>query len=144
MLTEAKIISLDGDIAVVECKRKSACEGCHKNKDGDCAVCSLVGSNATITLRAKNRAGGKVGDIVEVSTETRRVLGYAALVFILPIAAALLGWWLGSVLGGEIISALLAAVALLLSFTGIWLYSRFSVSRRCDAVIVSVRGETKQ
>lgn len=139
MITEATIISLEGEVALVECRRKSACDGCHKNSEGGCGVCSLTGADATITLRALNRAGGEVGDRVEIGSGTGRVLLYAALVFILPLAAALLGWLIGLWAGGEkALPAALAGAGFAVSFIGVWLYSRVRVSRRCDAVVAAV------
>lgn len=140
MQTEATVISIDGDIAVVENRRKSACDGCHNNKDGNgCSICSLTGGDTAVRLKAKNTAGAAVGDRVTVSTGTRRVLAYAWLVFLLPLITAGLGWWGGIALWQKEIYGIAAAVAAMaLTFLGIWIYSKAAVSRRCDAEIIDI------
>ena len=88
MKVKAKVVRLEGKAAIVESERLSACEGCHKHAEG-CSVCSLMGGNKIIYARAKNNVGAKPGDIVEIETETKTVLFYALLVFILPLAVML-------------------------------------------------------
>ncbi|MBQ9080465.1 MAG: SoxR reducing system RseC family protein [Clostridia bacterium] len=140
MITQATVISIEGEFAVVEAHRKSACDGCHKNKDGEsCSICTLTGGDSVVRLRVRNPIGAAVGDKVCVSTDTRRVLGYAWLVFLFPLAVAGLGWWVGMKLWErEMLGAVCALAGMALSFVGIWLYSKISVSRRCDAEIVSI------
>ncbi len=139
MITEAKVISAEGGFAIVETDRKSACEGCHNNKGGGCSVCSLTGGDRKLTTKAYNKIGAGVGDTVAVSTGTGRVLGYAWMVFLMPILFAALGWWIGSMFSGDtIIAGICAAAGIVLSFVFVWLYSKFVVEKRCDAEIVSV------
>jgi positive regulator of sigma E activity len=139
MITEAKVISAEGGYAIVENDRKSACEGCHNNTGGGCTVCSLTGADRKITTKAYNKIGAGVGDIVAVSTGTGRVLGYAWMVFLMPILFAALGWWIGSLISSDtIIIGICAAAGIILSFVFVWLYSKFVVEKRCDAEIVSI------
>jgi positive regulator of sigma E activity len=142
MITEAKVISVsaDGRFALVENDRKSACEGCHMStKDGGCSVCSLTGADRRITTKAYNKIGARVGDTVAISTGTGRVLGYAWLVFLMPILFALLGWWIGSgVFSDQMLAGIFAAAGIVLCFGLVWLYSKLVVEKRCDAEIVSV------
>jgi positive regulator of sigma E activity len=102
-------------------------------------VCSLGGGGSSITLRVRNSAGASTGDIVAIDTDTRRVLGYAWLVFLMPLLVAAGGYWLGtSLFGGETGGFILAAAGIVLSFGGLWLYSKLVVGRRCDAEVVSI------
>ncbi len=95
MRTQGKVIRLDGKYATVLCSRTSACEGCHKLADGgDCSVCSLMGHGRELQTRALNEVGAAVGDTVALESNTSRMLGYAATVFLLPIAAFLGGYFL--------------------------------------------------
>ena len=67
MVTKAMVIQTEGKIAIVETKRLSACDGCHKQLEGEsCSVCSLMGGNTTLTSRADNSIGAQVGDTVEI------------------------------------------------------------------------------
>lgn len=140
MITEATVTSIKGRFAVVENERKSACEGCHKNTDGaSCAICSLAGGNRKISMRAYNKIGAEVGDLVEIETETRRVLWYAMLIFILPIVAALVGYFVGNaVLDNSKFSLLIALTAMSLVFVCVEIYSKLTVEKRSDAEIVRI------
>ena len=143
MITQGRVVAVSGEYATVEVDRKSACEGCHKNTGADgCVVCA-IGGNQKITLRARNIADAATGDIVTLSTKTRRVLGYALLVFIMPLLIAAVGYWLGTAFfSGEHTGLALGALGVVLSFGGLWLYSK-RVEARCDAEIIAVvrRGE---
>lgn len=138
MRVKATVKETEGKIAIVESERLSACEGCHKHAEG-CSVCSLMGSNKTISARAKNSMGAEVGDTVEIETETKTVLFYALLVFVLPVAVMLGLYALSSFFGvPEKWRYLPALGGFALTFVGLWIYSKFSVSKRCDAEIVSI------
>lgn len=140
MVTEALVISAAGASAVVEVRRKAACDGCHKNKDGSgCSICTLTGSDAKLSLRVRNPLGAAPGQRVRVETDSKRVLGYAWLVFLLPLLTAALGWWIGGMLGdSEAWQAGGALVGMAVSFIGVGAYSAIIVSRRCDAEIVEI------
>lgn len=138
MITKAKVVSVDGDIATVLAKRTSACDGCHKSSEG-CSVCSLMGEGAEITARAENRVGAKVGDAVEIESECKKVLFYGALVFLFPLVAMLAGYFIASfVTVSEVWRCVFAAVAVVLSFYVVWFYSRTVEKRRTDVKIVRV------
>lgn len=140
MLTTAKVIETKGNRAVVEVKRKSACEGCHKMTTGEgCSVCSLLGSDKRFTAKADNRIGARVGDTVEVRSATSRVLMYSALVFLLPVLVGILFYILsGYIFDLELYRYLFLGGGFALCFLGIWLYSKFVISKRCDVEIVRV------
>lgn len=140
MVTEALVISAGGASAVVEVRRKAACDGCHKNKDGaGCSICTLTGGDATLRLRVRDPLGAVPGQRVRIETDSKRVLGYAWLVFLLPLLTAALGWWLGGMLGdGELWQAGGALVGMAVSFVGVGIYSAVFVSRRCDAEIIEI------
>ena len=71
METKATVIATEGKYAIVETKRKSACDGCHKQKEGSsCAMCTLMGDKAELRTRANNPIGARVGD--EVTFEVMR------------------------------------------------------------------------
>ena len=138
MKTTAKVLELQGNTAIVETERTSACEGCHKAESG-CSVCSLMGSGRTLRTRAENRAQAKVGDTVIVETATSRVLFYAALVFVLPIVLAILGWFLvGAFTDSALWRGIGAGIGFVLTFVGLWIYSRLIGKTRCDAVITEI------
>ncbi len=140
MKTQAKVISLCGMRAVVETSRRSACEGCHKNADGEsCSVCTLMGGERRFTSVADNLIGAEVGDLVMIESDTRRVLFYAILVFLLPLIAAALGYGIGVLCSLSVgFCALCAAIGFCLCFAGLFGYSKAIADKRCDVVIVEI------
>lgn len=138
MKVKAIVISTDGKSAIVESERLAACDGCHKHAEG-CSVCSLMGSNKKITSRARNDVGASVGDTVEIETETKTVLFYSMIVFILPIVIMLA---LYAVAGffelREPLRYVVSLSGFVISFICIWLYSKFNVSKKYDVKIVNI------
>lgn len=146
MRTEAVVIAVEDRVATIKLNRKSACEGCHKSEDGKgCSVCSLLGADREFTATAKNPIGARVGDRVEVETESSRVLFYAALVFLLPLLCALLFWGIATIFTDQmhwkLLTALLGFIA---SFAGVWFYSERIRKNQQDIVIVSVLEKSEQ
>ena len=140
METKAIVISVDGEYAVVETDRKSACDGCHQQKDGrGCAMCTLMGDKTSMQSRARNPLGAKPGDVVLLETPSARVLGYGALVFLMPLGLGLLFYFLGGLLSfGAAGQAVAAACGFVGTFVLLWLYSRHVIARRCDVTITRI------
>jgi len=90
MRQKATVIETRGDIAVVRVLRSSMCEGCANRADGKACACSaLLGGAKEMKVEAQNCLAAHPGDDVEIETESSAVLGYAALVFLLPVVGAL-------------------------------------------------------
>ena len=139
LITEATVIAIDGKFAIVENERKSACEGCHKNTDGACSICSLAGGNKKISMKAHNKIDAEIGDRVAVETVSRRVLWYALVIFIFPIVSAILGYFIGNaIFYDNRYSMVLAMIALVCSFVIVAVYSKIVVEKRCDAEIIGI------
>ena len=61
------MLSTEGDSAVIEVARVTACEGCHKFKEGEgCVACSLFDLKRKMTANAVNEACAKPGDVVYI------------------------------------------------------------------------------
>ena len=141
MRTKATVKALQGDLAIVEAERASACEGCHKKTEGEngCAVCSLVGGERRFTATAENHIGARIGDTVFVESATSRVMLYAAMVFLLPILLAFGGYGIVAIFtdqtGFRLIGAL---VGFLLCFLGLRIYSAHLQKKRPDVVITEI------
>ncbi|MBR6708249.1 MAG: SoxR reducing system RseC family protein [Clostridia bacterium] len=144
METKAIVIAVDGEYATVRADRKSACDGCHKNKaDGGCAMCTILGDKKALDSRAKNTVGAKPGDVVLLESESKKVLGYAALVFLMPIALGLLFYLFSRMITDQ---TALQYIFMLIGFAGsfvfLWLYSRHVIAKRCDVVIKEILTDT--
>jgi len=83
MKQTAIVEAVSGENAKVKVKRDSACAGC--KSAGLCNTCYK-----TITAEAFNKAGAVIGDTVEIETESKIIIGYAAVTFVVPIICALL------------------------------------------------------
>ena len=81
MRQTAVVVEVNGEKATVEVERSSACAGCSESHD--CIACKKK-----IRVTADNAAGAKAGDRVEIESGSERILGYAALVFVLPLLIA--------------------------------------------------------
>ena len=99
MRQKATVIETTGDsceIARVRVLRSSMCEGCESRSDGKTCACSLMlGSAREMIAEADNSIGARAGDDVEIETDSETVIGYAALVFLVPIFGALLFYLIG-------------------------------------------------
>lgn len=98
---------LDAGFVEISVPRKSACG--HDCKE--CAGCGMTG--AAIHARASDPVGVKPGDKVVVQSETKKLLGVVALVYLLPVVAFLLGYFLSEGLAEKVryIIAIAAAAA---------------------------------
>lgn len=111
---------LPHDMAEVEVTRRSAC-------GHDCAKCGGCGGLETQTLyvTARNHTAAQVGDRVLLEGETGRVLGFAALVYLLPLILFFVGYGVGSLLQkGAGVSALCGGVMFALGILCAMWYSR--------------------
>lgn len=92
MKQTARVIEINGDKATVEVERSSACAGCSKSHD--CFACKKK-----IKVTAENTVGADVGDRVIIESPSERILGYAILVFVLPIVISFFAFFISDKLG---------------------------------------------
>ena len=82
----------------------------------DCENCAGCGVQAgTVRAVAADPLGVSAGDRVEVASDNRRIIGIAAVVYLVPFAAFFLGYGLGSLTRS---GALHAMITLLLTAVG--------------------------
>ena len=113
---------LDADYAEISVPRKSACgHDCE-----ECAGCGMTG--AAIHARAHNPIGAQPGDKVVVQGSTKKLLGVVAVVYLLPVAGFLLGYFLTDMLpeNWRYVAAIAAAA---LCFVPCVLYDRYAHRR---------------
>lgn len=143
MRQKATVIELkgeDGELARVRVLRSAMCEGCENRSDGKACACSvMLGTAREMIVDAQNPLSATVGDDVEIETETDAVLTYAALVFLLPIAGALLFYLITSRLFSSDGAAWIAAlIGFALSFLPAFFIDRAKRKKLPDIRIVSV------
>ena len=126
MTGEGIVNAVDGAFVTVSVKQQTACEGCHR-KDG-CTSCASM-----LSVRARNDCGASVGDRVEVTEKTGRVLFYAFAVFVLPLfAGAGVFFAVEALGGGTILSAVCAFAALIVFYFVLRITLDKRASKRCD------------
>lgn len=79
--------------AMIEVRRQSACgHDCSKCGGG----CSELMAKSTVTAMAENLCRADVGDTVQVESDSRQILGIAAIVYFVPLITFFLGYFLGA------------------------------------------------
>lgn len=111
--------NLEPGFVEISVPRKSACgHDCE-----ECAGCGMTG--AAIHARASDPVGVKPGDKVVVQSETKKLLGVVALVYLLPVLAFLLGYFLSGGLA-ESTRYIIAIAAAIAAFIPSIFYDRYA------------------
>ena len=88
-----------GGWARVLSDRKGACGGCHGDHGGGCRGCL---TSAKFESRVTNPVGAKAGDVVRISLRTEDLFKGAAVLYVLPVIALLIGAFAGAWIAGHI------------------------------------------
>ncbi len=86
-------------IAVVLCKKSSACKNCASMES-----CQIGSDNQSKLVEAHNLIGAEVGDEVRIATSTRSFLQSSFLLYIFPLVALLVGAVAGQLVGESLAS----------------------------------------
>jgi len=115
--------------AKVVTERNSACGHC-----GTSHCCASFGSGSEMVIKAVNRAGAGVGDLVSISLRSGTVLKGGAILYLIPVAGMMSGALMGANLS-ERLAINETAAAILLSFAGLILGFTITaiISRRMSA-----------
>lgn len=141
MRQRAVVLEKNGREAVIEVSRATMCDGCEKNGgcEGHCEITGLVAGNGKMRTRALDPLGVCVGDTVEVETAGGRVLGYAALVFVLPLIMCAVAGAIANAVWGTSLSAVIGAIAgFALTFAAIVAFDKIKRKKEPDIVIVNI------
>lgn len=136
MQKHAIVTEVSGNIAVVSVSRRSACEGCSNRES--CHACIALGGNRELRSKALNTVGAELGDRVVIETDSNVVIGYAAAVFLFPLALGILGYLLASLAGEGVIQYIGALVGFAAAFVFLYLVPNRRAERRCDVRIVRI------
>jgi sigma-E factor negative regulatory protein RseC len=88
------VLRVEGELAIVKTKRSSMCDGC-----GTGGLCKAVGGSSDMEVPARNDVGAKVGDAVRMTVASKAFLKASFLVYMLPVAALIVGALLGTQVG---------------------------------------------
>lgn len=110
------VTKVQGENIELEVKRISACGDNCKSCGGSCDVKPHI-------IVLPNKINAKVGDFVEVSAESKNILKYMAIVYMIPFAFFIVGIALGNNIfksmgnpNYEILSFLTGMISLIISF----------------------------
>lgn len=140
MRQRAVVIEVNEGHTIVETSRRTMCEGCHGGcSGGHCDITGLVSNGGVMRVEADNTIGAAVGDTVELETESKTVLSYAAIVFMLPIAVCMV---LYAVVYGavqkESAGLIVAGIGFVLTFVGISVFDKKCKNGKKDIKIVEI------
>ena len=92
MKQRVMVLSTSGETAKVQYHRPTACQGdCSKCAGG----CGSMAAQEEIVVSAQNLIGARVGDAVYIEGETKKVAWAILLVYVIPVALFLVGYFLG-------------------------------------------------
>jgi len=122
------VVELKGQqIAVVSCKRNSACDHCPSS-----GACKMGDDSETMLVEAFNAIGAGIGDGVKIATSTKHFLQSSFMLYIVPIIGLLIGALIGQTIGEmselgldpSLFSALMAVLFLIGTFISIKIGTR--------------------
>ncbi|HUV39574.1 MAG TPA: SoxR reducing system RseC family protein, partial [Planctomycetota bacterium] len=135
MIERGKVVEVQGDVAVVEMERAETCAHCR---------CCIAIGDGRMQMKARTLEGVAAGDRVEVEVPVKR-LRAVLLVFVLPLAAVLVGALVGKALSDAWypdgryanLTAIGGALVLVLpTFAGIYLYERRAGAKTSQPCVI--------
>ena len=109
MTESGKVISTDGEYAVVRIERRSACASCGK--------CGMTEGQKHADIRVKNKCSAAVGEYAEISMGDRAIFLSSAIVYLIPLLGAAVGLIVGNFLKNDLIQIILCFAGLILGYT---------------------------
>jgi sigma-E factor negative regulatory protein RseC len=91
---QAKVIEVRNGHALVQTERTTACEGCSAH-----GACASLGGDRDARVWAEDGIGVERGEIVVVAIAEKTFLLASVLVYIMPVAALIVGAFIGTKVG---------------------------------------------
>jgi len=137
MKERGQIVDVKNGLAVVKIQRSSYCNSC--------GACNMGAHQDEMVLTVPNRLEGKPGDLVELDLESASILKASAIVYLIPLAALLIGVAAGYAIAqrlaanAELFGAIGGILLTVLAFVGIRMMEPvFSRQRKYSPQIVSI------
>lgn len=98
LLSEGQVVGIEGQFALVQTQRQSACGGCQSSSScGTSALAKLFSNSSSAPMRVENRLNAKLGDQVLLKLDESRLVLHAFMAYGLPLiglflSAILLKW----------------------------------------------------
>lgn len=134
-MTQSAVVKkiLDNGMAEVLVNRGTACGGNCSSCGGTCSF------QNKLTVTCGNPIGAQVGDRVTIASQTRRILGAAALVYLVPVICFFVFYFLGTLLfPTENPRVLISLIGFFLGIAVVVLINRRSRREKISFEIVSL------
>lgn len=139
MVQQGKVLSVEGELATVEIIRESACSSCH-NKDS-CGAGAVAGcaKSERVQVKALNTARAVAGQTVMLTSDSKKTIGIAFCVFVLPIILAFAAYFICMALGAlQTSAAVIAVVVFFIALFGFFFGLDRLLSKRINVEITDV------
>lgn len=132
MTEVGRVVSVNGNAAVVAMRMSGACD--------KCGLCLASSDGKEVLLLARNEVGSRLGDAVEIEIRAGRVLVAAFSLYLLPVLMTIIGFLVGSAIsdGSEesFLPIGLSVAFLVVSFLAVWVFDlRARRTERRDATV---------
>lgn len=147
MKQKALVKAAKENYAIVEVQRSSMCDGCSKQgcSGHNCSAGAIFGAAKKICAKAQNPLNALPGDIVMVETQEKNVLMDAALVFLMPLVASGIFYWVANQLFHMTTAAYgAAAIGFILAFCLLGYLEHIRKVKVPDIVIVEILPRTSK
>ncbi len=96
MTALAKVVEIkENNVARVQSQRMSACASCENcSSKGACEAQLVFGNTSCVFLEVKNTLSARVGDTVQLSSSTPKMLFTSFFVFVVPVLLSVLAYFL--------------------------------------------------
>lgn len=135
MTEVGRVLSVNGDAAVVAMRVSGACE--------KCGLCMASSDGKEVLLLARNDVEAGPGDRVEIEISPGRVLVAAFALYMLPVLMTIVGFLVGSAVSGgsedSPLPIVLAIAFLVVSFLAVWIFDlTIRKTERRDATVMKI------
>lgn len=137
MTQSGTVKSIEGDYAVIEILRDSACAGCS-------SAHSCIGCKKLVRVKALNSVGAEAGDLVRIETPTPRVLFYAFCVFLLPLISAVAAYCIADAFTEEKFALLWALGGFIIPFVFVFFVIEARAKKQNNLTVTNIerKGES--
>lgn len=85
-----EVITVENDIAIIKVRKHAACHQC-----GRCSISITGGEPLDPVVEVENIVGARVGQIVKITVESKKLLFASFVVYLVPVLFLILGIALG-------------------------------------------------
>ena len=118
MQCEGTVVKKNKDMLTVRVKRGSAC-------GESCAACKIGCPGIEQTIEARDAVGADEGDTVVLELKSRKVIGAAFLVYILPLILLVCGYYIAHNFSkSDVICAIAGFIFMIIGFVFLHAYDR--------------------